>query len=228
MGTSRRYVPAAGHDWFLPLYDPLVSLLGGDTARKALLDQATIRSRHRILDIGCGTGTLAVRIKRLHPDVEVVGLDPDPKALARARHKAERAGVSVQFDEGYSDELPYAAASFDRVFSSFMLHHLPLEAKEKTLRGVRRVLTQDGSFHVLDFAMPASRSHWLARLFHSREHLKHGAEDEVLGLLREAGLTDPKLVAHRPMLFASLAYYQASARASEAGAASDPRSVETS
>jgi SAM-dependent methyltransferase len=60
MGASRSYVPAAGHDWLLPLYDPLVSLLGGDTARKALLDQATIRSTHRILDIGCGTGTLAV------------------------------------------------------------------------------------------------------------------------------------------------------------------------
>jgi ubiquinone/menaquinone biosynthesis C-methylase UbiE len=211
MGASRSYVPAAGHDWLLPLYDPLVSLLGGDTARKALLDQATIRSTHRILDIGCGTGTLAVLIKRLHPDVEVVGVDPDPKALARAGRKAERAGVSVQFDQGYSDELPYAAASFNRVFSSFMLHHLPVQAKERTLDGVRRVLAPDGLLHVLDFAMPASRPHWLRRLFHSREHLKDGAKDRLLTLLTEAGFTDPKLVAHRPMLFGSLAYYQASA-----------------
>ena len=48
--------------------------------------------RHRVLDIGCGTGTLAVLIKRSHPEVEVVGLDPDPKALARAQQKADRAG----------------------------------------------------------------------------------------------------------------------------------------
>jgi len=219
MEASRSYVPAAGHDWFLPLYDPLVSLLGGDTARKALLDQATIRSTHRILDIGCGTGTLAVLIKRLHPDVEVVGLDPDRKALARARRKAEREDVSVQFDQGYSDELPYAAGSFDRVFSSFMLHHLPVQATERTLQGVRRVLAPDGFLHVLDFAMPASRRHRLTRLFHSSEQLKDGADDRLLVLLREAGFDDPKVIARRLMLFASLAYYQASARASEAGAA---------
>ena len=217
--ASRSYVPAAGHHWLLPLYDPLVSLLGGDTARKALLDQATIRSTHRVLDIGCGTGTLAVLIKRLHPDVAVVGLDPDPKALARARRKAERERVSVQFDQGYSDDLPYSAASFDRVFSSFMLHHLPVQVKERTLQGVRRVLAPHGFLHVLDFAMPSSRPHGLTRLFHSSEHLKDGAEDLLLVLLREAGFDDPKVIARRPMLFASLAYYQASARASGPGVA---------
>jgi ubiquinone/menaquinone biosynthesis C-methylase UbiE len=198
MEASRSYVPAAGHDWFLPLYDPLVSLLGGDRARKALLDQSTIRPTHRILDVGCGTGTLAVLIKRLHPGVEVVGLDPDPKALARARGKAERAGVSVRFDQGYSDELPYAPASFDRVFSSFMLHHLSAEAKERTLQGVRRALAPEGVFHVLDFAGAVSRN--------------DGGEDRLLSLLREAGFDDPQLVGHRRWLVASLAYYRASVR----------------
>ncbi len=88
MGSSRTYLPAAGHDWSLPLYDPIVKLLGGDAARKALLEQAALRPGQRVLDVGCGTGTLATLIKQLYPDVEVVGLDPDPKALARARRKA--------------------------------------------------------------------------------------------------------------------------------------------
>src|SRR5437764_7482027 len=93
MESSRTYLPAAGHDWSLPLYDPIVKLLGGDAARKALLEQAALRPGQRVLDVGCGTGTLATLIKQLYPDVEVVGLDPDPKALARARRKAARAGV---------------------------------------------------------------------------------------------------------------------------------------
>src|SRR5437867_165260 len=114
----RRYLPAAGHDWCLPLYDPFVKLLGGDRARRALLDQARIRSGDRVLDIGCGTGTFIVLIKRLHPDVEVVGLDPDPKALARAERKARREALSIRFDRGFSDRLPYLDGSFDRVFSS--------------------------------------------------------------------------------------------------------------
>lgn len=78
--SQRPYLPAAGRDWALPLYDPIVKLLGGDSARKALLDQVALQPGHRVLDVGCGTGTLATLIKRLHSDVDVVGLDPDPKA----------------------------------------------------------------------------------------------------------------------------------------------------
>ena len=93
MGEARRpYIPAAGHDWSLPLYDPFVKLLGADRARRALLDQAAIRPSQRVLDIGCGTGSLVILLKRLHPDVDVVGLDPDPKALARAQTKSGTSG----------------------------------------------------------------------------------------------------------------------------------------
>ena len=123
--STRPYLPAAGYDWSLPLYDPIVKLLGGDRARIVLLDHAALQPGYRVLDIGCGTGTLATLIKRLHPDVEVVGIDPDPKALARARRKAANAAVSIRFDQGFGDALPYAEASFDRVFSSFMFHNLP-------------------------------------------------------------------------------------------------------
>src|SRR6266481_1222786 len=129
MATTRTYLPAAGHDWFLPLYDPFVKLVGGDRARRALLEQAEMRPGQRVLDVGCGTGSLAVMIKRLRSDVDVVGLDPDPKALARARQKAEREGASIRLDRGFSDKLPYPAASFDLVFSSLMFHHLPAEEK---------------------------------------------------------------------------------------------------
>ena len=80
--STRTYLPAAGHDWSLPLYDPIVKLLGGDKVRRFLLDQAPLQPGQRVLDIGCGTGTLAILSKRLHPDVEVVGIDPDPKARA--------------------------------------------------------------------------------------------------------------------------------------------------
>jgi hypothetical protein len=38
--SARRYLPAAGHDWSLPLYDPIVKLLGGDNARRVLLHHA--------------------------------------------------------------------------------------------------------------------------------------------------------------------------------------------
>ena len=98
--SERTFLPAAGRDWFLPLYDPFTRLFGFDATRQTLLDQGAVQPHHRVLDIGCGTGTLTVLIKQQHPDVDVVGLDPDPAALARAQRKAERAGVTVRFDLG--------------------------------------------------------------------------------------------------------------------------------
>jgi ubiquinone/menaquinone biosynthesis C-methylase UbiE len=212
MEESRRtYIPAAGHDWALPLYDPIVTLLGGARARMALLDQASIQTGHRILDIGCGTGALVTMIKRLHPDVDVVGLDPDPKALTRARRKAERIAVPIQFDQGFSDELPYPDVSFDRVFSSFMLHHLQAGEKERTLREVRRVLKPGGSLHLLDFGGPESRQNgFLTRLFHSSHSLKDNSDSRIIALMSQAGLANPKVVRHGDMLFGKIAYYQAS------------------
>ena len=88
--AERTYVPAAGHDWALPLYDPIVTLLGGNRTRKALVDRARLAPGQRVLEIGCGTASLLLRIKRSHPDVEVVGFDPDPKALARAKEGGPR------------------------------------------------------------------------------------------------------------------------------------------
>jgi ubiquinone/menaquinone biosynthesis C-methylase UbiE len=213
METSRTYIPAAGHHWSLPLYDPLVKLLGGDAARRALLDQAALRPGHRALDIGCGTGTLAVLIKRLHPDVEVVGLDPDPEALDRGRRKAQRASARVQFDQGFADRLPYQDASFDRVFSSLMFHHLGNDEKEATLREVRRVLRPGGILSLMDFAGPEAGAHGsLSRLLHSSHQLRDNDEGRVLALMSRAGFPKPQKVGEGAMLFgqARLNYYQAS------------------
>ena len=128
-----------------------MKLFGGDT-------QGEYSSIKRLFGqvIACSTsaavwGTLAMLIKRLHPDVDVVGLDPDPKALAWAKGKAERSAVSIRLDQGFSHQLPYPEASFRRVLSSFMFHHLMVGQREKTLCEVRRVLTPGGSLHMLDF-----------------------------------------------------------------------------
>jgi ubiquinone/menaquinone biosynthesis C-methylase UbiE len=210
--SSRTYIPAAGFDWSLPLYDPLVKLLGGDAARAALLAQAVVRPGHRVLDIGCGTGSLVVLIKRDYPDADVVGLDPDPRALSRARRKGQRAALSIQFDQGFSDELPYPDGSFDRVFSSFMFHHLEADEKETALREVRRVLKPGATFHMLDFATPDSNSAGrITRLLHSSHRLKDNSDDRIISFMSRAGLSDPKRVAGRALFVGYIAYYQASA-----------------
>jgi ubiquinone/menaquinone biosynthesis C-methylase UbiE len=207
---NRAFLPAAGLDFLLPLYDPMVKLLGADRARKRLYDQASVQPHHRVLDIGCGTGTFAVAIKGWLPSVQVVGLDPDPKALARARRKAERAGVSIRFDQGFASALPYSDRSFDRVFSSLMFHHLPQAAKFAAMREVGRVLKADGSLHLLDFEQEGPRSqNPFARWLHSTERMQGNTREQILDWMREAGLGEPRVVDSNQPIFGSIVYFVA-------------------
>ena len=207
--TDKAYLPAAGRDWALPFYDPFVKLFGGDSARTVLIDQASLRPHDRVLDIGCGTGTLAVQLKQLHPDIDLTALDPDPKALARAERKAQRSRLAVRFDRGYSDELPYPDSSFDRIFSSFMYHHLRPEDKQKTLREAHRVLRPGGSFHMMDFAGPESGQGFLAHFVHASHCLRDNAGSRILNLMAQAGFENPGKIGQRAMVFGRVAYYRA-------------------
>jgi ubiquinone/menaquinone biosynthesis C-methylase UbiE len=209
--SQRTYLPAAGYDLFLPLYDLMARVLGADQARQSLLDQPQLRSARRVLDIGCGTGTFAVLLKKRFPKVEIIGLDPDQKALARAKRKSERAGVSIQFDQGFADELHYESGSFDVVFSSFMFHHLDGKDREKVLHELRRVLKPAGTFYLLDFEVSETGAgKVLFRMFHSSQRLRDNSEERILTLMRDAGFSGSKKIATRPVLFgfARAAYYR--------------------
>lgn len=208
--AHRSFVPAAGHDWLLFLYDPLGRLFGSAALHEWILDEARLAPGQRVLDVGCGTGSLAVRTRQRHPGVEVVALDPDPKALAIARRKATRAGVDVRFEEGFGDALPFADGSFDRIFSSLMLHHLPLETKQGMLREVARVLRPGGSFHLADFGHEHGRQDGLlARLLHRGEDLQDQDDDRIAQLLREAGLREVARTGERRTLFGRVAFHRA-------------------
>lgn len=207
--TARSYIPAAGRDWLLPFYDPVQRLLGGHKVRRALLDAADLRPGMRVLDVGCGTGSLVVELKRSRPEVEVTGLDPDPLALARARRKLERAGLEARLDEGFADELPYPDASFDRVFSSFMFHHLARDVKEGMLREVRRVLEPGGALHLADFGGEAHEHGLLARFIHSHDDLADNFAGAIPRLARAAGFAQVREVSSRRTLFSRVTHYEA-------------------
>jgi ubiquinone/menaquinone biosynthesis C-methylase UbiE len=210
--SQREFLPAAGRDVFLPLYDPMVSLMGFGRAVQELISQANIERAKSVLDVGCGTGTLIVMLKRQYSAVEVTGLDPDSKALQRARKKASRAGVSVQLDHGFADALPYGEGSFDRVFSSFMFHHLDEDERERTSREVLRVLKPGGSFHLLDFVANETSHGFFERFFAGHALMKTNTNEHILRLMSRAGFSNVTKVSEGSMLFGLMrtSYFRAS------------------
>jgi ubiquinone/menaquinone biosynthesis C-methylase UbiE len=185
-------------------------LLGVERFHRLLLEQSAITPGCRVLEVGCGTGNLAILAKRLYPAAEVIGTDPDLKALARARRKAGRDGLQVAFEPAYAEALPFPDASFDRVLSALMLHHLPRDAKVPALREIRRVLKPGGSLHLADFdhGDQARGLHgFLASLLHGRRG--PSAQATVVGLMGEAGLADPREVARVASVMGRVTYFRA-------------------
>jgi SAM-dependent methyltransferase len=154
-GTSDRYIPALGLSALTRFYDPVIALTTREGAfKRRVLRRAGIMSGERVLDLACGTGTLAIGAVREAPAVEVTGVDGDPEMLEKARAKARSSGAEIQFDEGLSTELPYPEAAFDVLVSTLFFHHLSTDAKLRSAEEARRVLRSGGRLVLADWGKP--------------------------------------------------------------------------
>jgi ubiquinone/menaquinone biosynthesis C-methylase UbiE len=151
--VAERYVPAAGRPAFTRLYDTVVALT---------MREATFRGRLRaqvldglapgaaVVDVGSGTGTLAIALAAAGS--EVIGVDGDPEVLALAH--AKPGADAVQWRKGLATALPLPGAGADRVVMSLLLHHLDPAGKRTALAEAVRVLRPGGRLHVADWGRP--------------------------------------------------------------------------
>lgn len=196
-GAEREYLPGMGKHFLMPLYDAVHHVFGLGSIHQEMITLADLRDGHRVLDVGCCTGNLLRYAGRRNRNVDLVGLDPDEKALARAARKARRARLTMRLDRGYAQELPYADDSFDRVFSSLMLHHLDSPSKDAMLAEVRRVLRPDGLLVLADMVLDEHGGHGHGGRVHRRggpggrmrEQLRDNVGDGVAQRIAAAGFT---------------------------------------
>jgi ubiquinone/menaquinone biosynthesis C-methylase UbiE len=170
-------------------YDLLVWLLtlGRERVfREKVVQLARLKPGESILDVGSGTGTLAIAAKRLvGPKGTVCGIDASPEMIVRARNKAMKAGVEVVFKNAVAEALPFPDAQFDAILTSMVLHHLPSEARQQGFREMRRVLKPGGRLLAVDFGGSGRERRGLIAHFHRQNQFDLR---EVIPVLSEAGL----------------------------------------
>lgn len=172
------------------LYDVGTTLLSFGRAsalRRRTVELASIGPGERILDVGCGPGRLAILAGNIAgPAGEIRGIDPAPEMVELARRNAARAGVSVRFEVGVIETLPYPDNHFDVVLASLMLHHLPDKLKHPGLAEVYRVLRPSGRFVAVDFgATPGEGIGHVLCVMGLRKGWDHA--ERLRAMFREAG-----------------------------------------
>jgi ubiquinone/menaquinone biosynthesis C-methylase UbiE len=207
------FLPALGVDWLTPLYDTVAWLLGERSFKRRLIEAAGIVPGQDVLDLGCGTGTLALLVKAACPGARVVGLDRDPRILALARVKVARTTADVALCEGSATAPPFAPASFDRVLTTLVLHHLTTAQKREALAAVRRLLRPGGELHVADWGPPHNWLMWIAslgvRLADAAETTAANLHGELPALIAVAGFVDVAETERWMTPFGTLAFVRA-------------------
>ena len=209
-----RFIPALGWRLLTPLYDPLVRLaLPETTLKRDVVSAARVGTIDRVLDVGCGTGTLVLMVLETASDACVIGLDGDPEVLRLASRKAKRTGQAPELHCGLASSLPYRDSVFDRVLSTLAFHHLSHEVKVDALREVHRVLRPGGELHLQDFDKPHNR--WARfvtpfwRLFEGRDESHDNVQGRLPRMMRDAGFEEVQTRARFTPLFGTVASWSA-------------------
>ena len=209
--TPPKYIPALKFSLLTPFYDIVMQLTIRElTFKRRLVEQMGLEKGQKVLDLGCGTATLTILIKKTCPEVEVTGLDGDPKILEIARSKVGEAKLDIALDQGMAFELPYPDGSFDRVVSSLVIHHLSRENKMHTFKEIVRVLKPGGELHIADFGKPQNALMFLISLvFRHIEETSDNINGLLPEMLRKTGFEHVEENARFMTVFGTLSLYRA-------------------
>jgi ubiquinone/menaquinone biosynthesis C-methylase UbiE len=184
------------HGW---LIDTFMFRGQGRALRQRAATLARLRPGEQVLDAGCGTGTLAMDVaRRVGTTGRVVGIDPAIEQIARARAKAARRHLPIEFQVGVIEQLAFPDQTFDVVLSTLMMHHVPASLKRQGLAEIARVLKPGGRLVMADFAHPKERQGQAAR-FHAGGSSLH----ELAALVQEAGFSQVETEEMRPPRFSA-------------------------
>jgi demethylmenaquinone methyltransferase/2-methoxy-6-polyprenyl-1,4-benzoquinol methylase/phosphoethanolamine N-methyltransferase len=189
-----------GARWY-DLFGTIITFGRDKAIREQFIRLAAPAHGEKVLDVGCGTGTLALALKSRVGTGEVHGIDASPEMIEVAKGKAAKAGADIDFQVALIEAIPFPDATFDLATSSLMLHHLPDDLKRTGLAEIQRVLKPGGRFLAMDFTAHSHSplGHLLAIFGHSRGE---STIDKLTPMLKRAGFSDVQDIPTRHKNFA--------------------------
>lgn len=151
---NKKYIPALRFSILTPMFDFILTTFMKEKELKSrLVSGLNIQDNEKVLDFGCGTGTLAIMIKESVENCDMYAVDVDLEVLEIAERKAEEKKIDINFIKYDGEHLPYETEYFDKIVTSLVLHHLTSEEKYNALNELQRVLKNGGELHILDFGI---------------------------------------------------------------------------
>lgn len=122
--------------------------------RKLAIHKMALQPGAKVLDLATGTADMALLVHRLHPQAQVVGLDPSRKMLDVGEQKVQSAGAQpyIRLEQGDAQALPFEAAQFDAACMAFGIRNVP--DRSKALRELARVVKPGGRICILELSEP--------------------------------------------------------------------------
>jgi ubiquinone/menaquinone biosynthesis C-methylase UbiE len=216
---TQPFTPAAGNPKWTKYYDTTVALLTREQRwRSAAVRQLRLERGDVVVDVGCGTASLAILMKRCQPDARIIGVDPDPEVLAIARAKRHKAGLNVEdieFVQGMGDKAAelVGPGTATKTVSSLVLHQCPLPMKTAIITNMFTLLRPGGEMVIADFGLQRSAlmrlGFRLVQWADGKADTQPNADGVLPELIERAGFVDVTEASVIPTVSGSLSIYHA-------------------
>jgi ubiquinone/menaquinone biosynthesis C-methylase UbiE len=197
LGPATRGLRVDGRAGIVDLLENMISLGRLRRILDSTLNAAALRPNDRLLDVGCGTGRLAIKATSALGAggtlaVHATGIDATPGMIELARNNARRAKSPARFQIGVGESLSFDDGTMDAVISSYFFHHLPSDVKRQALREMWRVLAPGGRLVITDYGRPNGLIGQIAAFpmrFDFHEYVRGQLSGELEELIKAEGLS---------------------------------------